>query len=183
MTKYLITTPEFYTQDACIFEKKLIAQIQKHKPEYILYRDKNNLRYQELASVFIRICKKFNGVKFFLHQEPLLAKEMRATGVHLNSTQFDKIEEAKSLGLEVIVSTHSLDEVKKVEKLGVDYVTYSPVFASPNKGEPKGIEDLKNVVEQTELKVFALGGIVEQKQIDGVSTTKAFGFASIRYFF
>jgi thiamine-phosphate pyrophosphorylase len=62
-------------------------------------------------------------------------------------------------------------------------VTYSPIFTTPNKGEPKGIEDLKDVLEITEIKIFALGGIVEDEQIKSISQTDSFGFASIRYFY
>ncbi|QOP41534.1 thiamine phosphate synthase [Sulfurimonas marina] len=183
MKKYLITSPEFYTQESETFAEKLEAQIQKHQPDFLLYRDKENANYAELAKTFIAVCKEHQGVKCFLHQDPLLAHQLDAGGVHLNSTQFDKIAKAKELGLEVIVSTHTHDEVNEVQSLGADYVTYSPIFPSPNKGIPKGIEDLKLIVKSLNIKIFALGGIVDKVQIKAVEDAKAFGFASIRYFF
>jgi len=103
--------------------------------------------------------------------------------VHLTSTQFDKIEYAKSLGLEVIVSTHTHDEVLQAQDLGADAVTYSPIFSSPGKGEPKGVEDLKELLNKCSVKVFALGGIVDEKQVSEIEKTQAYGFASIRYFY
>ncbi|MGD9969385.1 MAG: thiamine phosphate synthase [Sulfuricurvum sp.] len=63
-----------------------------------------------------------------------------------------------------------------------DAITYSPVFASPGKGEPKGLEDLKELVATINIPVFALGGIVTEEQIRAVETAGAYGFASIRYF-
>lgn len=183
MKKYLITSPEFYTQESETFAEKLSLQIQKHQPDFILYRDKENENYAALAKTFLDVCHKYEGLKAFIHQDFLLAKELGATGVHLNSTQFEKIAEAKELGLEVIVSTHTHDEVKEVQGLGADYVTYSPIFPSPNKGIPKGIEDLKLIVKSSNIKIFALGGIVDKAQIKAVEDAKAFGFASIRYFF
>lgn len=183
MKKYLITSKEFYTQDKTTFQQKVEAQIKKHQPDFLLYRDKENANYAEFAQTFLELSQKYSSLKFFLHQEPFLAKKLGACGVHLNSTQFEKIQAAKELGLEVIVSTHTHEEVEKAQNLGADYVTYSPVFHSPNKGEPKGIEDLKALIEKVKIKVFALGGIVEKKQIDEVSDAKAYGFASIRYFY
>lgn len=152
-------------------------------PSYALYRDKTNPNYEQLASEFVTICASFDGVKSFIHQDANLAHTLKADGVHLTSTQFEEIEHAKSLGLEVIISTHTHEEVLQAQKLGADAVTYSPIFASPNKGEPKGVEDLKELLNKCCVKVFALGGIVEQKQVQMVQEAGAYGFASIRYFY
>jgi len=61
-------------------------------------------------------------------------------------------------------------------------ITFSPIFTTPNKGEPKGIEVLREVISSLEIAVIALGGIVEQEQIKLCEEAGAFGFASIRYF-
>ena len=82
----------------------------------------------------------------------------------------------------MIISTHTHEEVLKAQKLGADAVTYSPIFASPGKGEPKGIEDLKELLKKCNIKVFALGGIVESSHIKAVEEARAYGFASIRFF-
>ena len=105
-----------------------------------------------------------------------------ADGVHLTSSQFGAIETAKAAGLYTVVSTHSVDEIAHAEALGADAVTYSPVFASPGKGTPKGLEDLNETAGKINLPVIALGGIVTPAQIDAVKAAGAAGFASIRYF-
>jgi thiamine-phosphate pyrophosphorylase len=129
----------------------------------------------------VKICKQ-NGVKPFLHTDVDLAQRLQADGVHLTSTQFEKILHAKELGLEVIISTHTYDEVLKAQSLGADYVTYSPIFTTPDKGEPKGVDDLKVLLNKCTVKVFALGGIVEEQHVETVEKSGVFGFASIRYF-
>ena len=151
-------------------------------PDFALYRDKGNENYAAEAQNFVQMCKPLSKLKAFLHQDCHLAAELGAVGVHLTSQQFDAIPKAKALGLEVVISTHTHDEVHIAEAMGADYVTYSPVFASPGKGEPKGVEDLKELVSMTDIKVFALGGIVTQEEIDKIQKTNAYGFASIRYF-
>lgn len=165
-----------------ISAKPSFLQLKKHLPAFALYRDKENKEYAFHAQNFIQMCKSIPNLKAFLHQDYLLAVSLNAVGVHLTSLQFDVIEKAKDLGLEVIISCHTIDEVQKAEKLGADYVTYSPIFDTPNKGEPKGVEDLKKLVESTPLKVFALGGIITQEHVNAVKKSGAYGFASIRYF-
>lgn len=156
--------------------------ISKYNPDFILYRDKENPNYHVEALKFVQLCLEVKNLKYFLHQDVDLAKKLGATGVHLTSSQFEKIEYAKSLNLEVIISTHSLEEVQIAQEKGADYVTYSPIFASPNKGEPKGIENLKTLLQKTDMNIFALGGIVEQKEVDLIKKSDVYGFASIRYF-
>lgn len=157
-------------------------QIQKSSPDFVLYRDKDNENYSLDAKQFVKSCKGFKDLKSFIHQDVDLAVKLGTDGVHLTSKQFGKINYAKSKHLEVIISTHSFDDVKKAQTLGADAVTYSPIFYTPNKGEPKGIDDLKKLVESVDIKVFALGGITSQKEIEEIEKTKAYGFASIRYF-
>lgn len=183
INKYLITSREFYTDTPAVFRSILHEQFVKHSPNYALYRDKSNQNYAAQAEHFVEVCSQFEGLKSFIHQKVDLAKELNATGVHLTSKQFDEIQKAKESGLEVIISTHTHEEVLKAQSLGADAVTYSPIFASPGKGEPKGIADLKELLNKCDIKVFALGGIVEQQQIKAVEEAGSYGFASIRYFY
>lgn len=162
--------------------KSCTKQLKEHIVDYALYRDKNNQNYAENAKDFIAICKEFTGVKAMIHQDVDLAHKLGADGVHLTSKQFNKITYAKSKDLYVIISTHTLDEVKTAKSLGADAVTYSPIFSTPDKGAPKGVEELKKVVQSVDINVFALGGITTQKEVDDVKKSKAYGFASIRYF-
>ncbi|MCK5294641.1 MAG: thiamine phosphate synthase, partial [Arcobacteraceae bacterium] len=111
-----------------------------------------------------------------------LAYSLKATGVHLTSTQFENIKDAKELDLKVVISCHTLDEVEKAIKYKADFITYSPIFNTPNKGEPKGVDILKDVVEKYDIDIIALGGIVTKKHIIQIEDTNCYGFASIRYF-
>jgi len=183
MQKYLITSQEFYGITPSSFRSKLHSQIKKHAPSYVLYRDKTNTHYDELAAVFADVCKGYEGLKCFVHQDVDLAKRLGVSGVHLTSAQFNEIKRAKSMGLFVIVSTHTKDEVLKAQELGADAVTYSPIFTSPGKGEPKGVEELKELLDICKIKVFALGGIVTKEHVEKIERSKAYGFASIRYFY
>ena len=82
----------------------------------------------------------------------------------------------------MVASAHSLQELHTIKKLGGDMATFSPIFATPNKGMPKGVRALKKVVRRSRLPILALGGIIRKKEVAQISRTKAAGFASIRYF-
>ncbi|MBN2816425.1 MAG: thiamine phosphate synthase [Campylobacterales bacterium] len=183
MHSYLITSQSFYSDTPRIFAQRLEEQIIKHKPDFMLLRDKETQNYEALAEEFLTISKRYPTIKAFLHREIELAFRLGAYGVHLSSDMLKEIEKAKALGLEVVVSTHTIEEVLFAQDAGADYVTYSPIFASPGKGEPKGINALRELLKRVSIKVFALGGIVTQEQIESIKSTGTYGFASIRYFY
>ena len=183
LQKYLITSREFYTDTPAIFRNIVHEQFSEHMPTYALYREKSNPNYDIQAAHFVEVCVQFENIKSFIHRDAELAKKLNATGVHFTSKQFDKIEEAKKMGLEVIISTHTHEEVLEAQRVGADAVTYSPIFSSPGKGEAKGIQDLEELLKKCKIKVFALGGVVDDTHVKQIEKTSAYGFASIRYFY
>lgn len=182
MKSYLITDPFFYGDDAHTLRHKLDSVLQQHFIDFICFRDKTTTLYPLLSETVIQKVREHSDAKILLHGDYVLAHRLGAHGVHLTSMQFDEIIEAKKLGLYVIISTHTHDEVEKAKKFGADAVTYSPIFYSPNKGNLKGLEDLKAIVDKIRIPIFALGGILSQEQINEIEATEAYGFASIRYF-
>ena len=183
MIKYLISDPKYYTNNEKKFEEVLINTLNKQNIDIACFRDKESGNFQDLAKIFIKICKEKNIKKILLNGDYLLAHELNASGVHLTSTQFDNISKAKKLGLYVIISCHTFEDIQKAINNQADAITYSPIFETPNKGTPKGIEALKEVVDKyPKINIIALGGIINEKQIEQISKTKTYGIASIRYF-
>jgi thiamine-phosphate pyrophosphorylase len=182
MNSYLITDPKFYSIESAAFSNNLENILSKHQPDFALYRDKENSQYVKSAALFLQICSQFKNTKALLHRDVKLASELGAYGVHLTSLQFDEIEKAKELGLYTVISCHSEKEMLEAEKRGADAVTYSPIFSTPGKGEPKGLEDLNERVAKISLPIIALGGITTDEQVKAVEKSGCYGFASIRYF-
>lgn len=182
MIQYLITDPKYYTSNPSTFKKVLTKAISTKKVDIACFRDKISTNTTELAKVFIDTCKKFNIETILINSNIELAQTINANGVHLTSTQFNKIQEAKEKGLFVIISCHTFEEIIQAQDNNVNMVTYSPIFTTPNKGEPKGCEELAQIIQQVKIPVIALGGILSDTQIAQIKQTKAQGFASIRYF-
>lgn len=182
MKSYLITDPAYYGTTPDALESILDLVYSHTLPDFALFRDKQTSDYPALAKTFIALSREYQIPRVLLHGDYALAHELKADGVHLTSTQFDAIAKAKALGLYVVISTHTGEEALRAQNLGADAITYSPIFPSPGKGEPKGLEDLKEIVAKIDIPVFALGGITTEEQIDAVGKCGAYGFASIRYF-
>ena len=183
MKRYLITSRQYYTDTPAVFRSILHERLALHHPDFVLYRDKFEPNYASMAEYAVQTCRAFEGIKAFVHQDAKLAKALGAEGVHLTSKQFDEIKKAKDMNLEVIVSTHSIEELHMVKELCADYATFSPIFATPGKGEPKGVEALAQAVEEVDIKIFALGGIVTPDDVKKIEPARPYGFASIRYFY
>ena len=183
MIKYLISDPKYYTNEEKRFEEILINVLNKQQIDIACFRDKESGNFEDLAKIFIKICKEKDIKKILLNGDYLLAHELNASGVHLTSTQFDNISKAKELGLYVIISCHTFENIEKALENQADAVTYSPIFETPNKGIPKGIKALNEVINKyPNINIIALGGIINDEQIEQISKMKAYGIASIRYF-
>lgn len=183
LKSYLITDPAYYSNNIVLFKENLTQALEKNKVDIACFRDKKSENFEELALIFVEVCKSFNIDKILINTDFNLAKKLKATGVHLNSKQFNKIKEAKKLGLYVVISCHESADIQKAKAFLADAITYSPIYKTPNKGEPLGIENFKEIVAlNSQVNIIALGGIINKKQIEEISKTKAYAFASIRYF-
>jgi len=168
MISYLITDPNHHYKSF-------------QNADFVCYRNKEKIDKAQAKSFLIQAKKE--GIKnIFLNEHYLLAKELGFDGVHLNSRQYIFVPEAKRRGLKVIISCHTEAEIEEAIRKKVDFITYSPIFETPNKGEAKGIEDLKKMVLRYNISIIALGGIVSDFHIEQIRESGAAGFASIRYF-
>jgi len=105
-------------------------------------------------------------------------------GVHLPFIRAAKLESrpissTKWLG----VSCHTLDEIKHAQAIGADFITISPVLHTATHPEvtPMGWDMFNDLVRQTNIPVYALGGMMDiyyQQALDA----GAQGIAGIRMF-
>lgn len=181
MLRYLITDPKYYTSDPQLFKIRLKTVLQAYKVDLVCLRDTRCENYRDLGFTCKEICDIF-GVNMIVHNDIKLAQEIDSYGVHINKAHYNHILDAKQSNHFVIASTHDLEEALYVQELGADAITYSPIFYTPHKGEPKGLEKLKEINDKINIHCFALGGIIEESQVQACKKVGVFGFASIRYF-
>lgn len=109
-----------------------------------------------------------------------------AHGVHLTTQSLPTRVVRAQVGdrLMIGVSTHSLEEVRRAEREGADFVVCGPVFETPSKqpyGPPLGLAAFAEIVRQTRLPVLGIGGI-DLTNFRRVLACGARGIAAIRLF-
>ncbi|MDP2682986.1 MAG: thiamine phosphate synthase [Deltaproteobacteria bacterium] len=103
------------------------------------------------------------GARLFINDRVDIAMAVNADGVHLGQNGFSARDSKRIFPKAAIgVSTHSLNEAKKAEDEGADFITLGPIFYTSSKadyGEPLGVEVIKRVRKEINIPVFAIGGI------------------------
>lgn len=135
-----------------------------------------------LSQELRNLTKEF-GAQLFINDRVDVAVAVDADGVHLGheSMPADAVRKIVGPNMLIGVSTHNLDEAKKAEVDGADFVTFGPVFSTPSKmayGAPVGIEALRIAKNNIRIPVFGIGGI-KQENVAEVVLTGADGIAII----
>ena len=123
------------------------------------------------------------GIPVIVNDDPELAAEVGAQGVHLGASDPAPAEARALLGQGAIigVTLHSLDELDRLDRSHIDYIAFGAIFHSPTKGDvpPVGtepIEILKRLAKGT--KIVAIGGI-DAGNVESVFDAGADGVAMI----
>ena len=153
--------------------------------DIIQLREKNILRpyITEIARPLADLCKN-NKVVFIINDDPVLAKELNADGVHLGQEDLKlfTVDEARKVmgqGKIIGLSASSVEEVRKAKLLDIDYIGFGPVFPTVVKESCVGTKDVQEVLEITKKRIFFLGGI-NLNNIDELLVKGAKNIAVIR---
>lgn len=153
--------------------------------DIIQMREKEKLR-PELVDLGIRLsglCKK-SDVIFIVNDDPLLAKEVGADGVHLGQDDVVKypVKAARQiLGKDKIIgiSTSSIEEVERAGAEEINYIGFGPIFSTAIKDNYIGTKDVEKVLAIARKPVFFIGGI-NMENIDNLLKEGAQNIALIR---
>ncbi len=133
--------------------------------DWIQIRDKG-LEARDLFELVQRVMVSTNA-KVIVNTRMDVAIAAGAHGLHLPAgspapSHFRKIAPVSFL---IGVSCHFIDEVKRAEDEGADYVLFGPVFAPISKSselEPRGLVGLREASLAVKIPVIALGGITKE---------------------
>ena len=119
-----------------------------------------------IARALVRLARKAR-VLLIINDDPYLALECEADGVHLGPDDCSLLEARRILGDEKIIGVSCGDviEARAAFKDGADYIGAGAVFSTLSKsdaGAPIGLENLRDVIAATPLPVAAIGGINSQ---------------------
>jgi thiamine-phosphate pyrophosphorylase len=131
----------------------------------VQYREKSasTRRMMEEARELRQLCRA-GGVPFIVNDRIDVALAVDADGVHVGQDDMPAPLARRLIGKRRIlgVSAADVDEARKAEEQGADYVGASPVFATPTKPDappPVGIDGLRRMAGAVSIPVVAIGGM------------------------
>ncbi len=130
------------------------------------------------AEEILALCRKFN-VPFVVDDDVELALECGADGVHVGQSDMEagrvreKIGPGKILG----VSACTVEEAKRAEACGADYLGVGAVFPTGSKDDAEDVshQTLKEICRAVNIPVVAIGGITR----DNVTRLAGTGIAGV----
>ena len=111
---------------------------------------------------FRRLANTYSAL-FIVNDDPHLALELAADGVHVGQDDIEPSEARRIVGPDAIIglSTHSRDQIDAAASQPIDYISVGPIWETPTKEgrPPTGLELIETAAETASLPWFAIGGI------------------------
>jgi len=116
-----------------------------------------------LGSCLAGLCRTAE-VAFIVNDDPLLARELDADGVHLGQEDLlvhPILQVRRLLGTSKIIgaSTHSLAQVRQAAASDVDYIAFGPIFPTHAKDYAIGTVAVREALRIASRPLFCIGGI------------------------
>lgn len=126
-------------------------------------KDKTQNELRKIGGELSRFCRE-NSTILIVNDDPELAKEISADGVHIGqSDSIDHpIEEIRGIiGRNRLIglSTHSLEQFREANESDVDYVSFGPIFPTKTKDYFIGTSEIENILRIALKPVVFIGGI------------------------
>ena len=130
----------------------------------VQYRNKTfTIAHFEEVAAIAKLCRS-TGVPFIVNDHILLAKAVRADGIHLGQEDASPRLACKILGPDAIVglSVHNLEELANSDLEACSYIGTGPAYPTRTKTDThavQGLQGLAVVAKATVLPMVAIGGI------------------------
>jgi len=159
---YFVTDPHLHRGYSVLEQVELAL---KGGVKIIQIREKNlpAQEYINIASDALKLTRSHNAF-LIINDAVEVVKSVGADGLHLGQDDMPLTEARAILGHDVIigVSVKTVEEVKKAERDGADYLAVNGVFPTQTKedlGYCPGLEGVSAVSRCTHLPIVGIGGI------------------------
>jgi thiamine-phosphate pyrophosphorylase len=117
----------------------------------------------QLGTELAGLCRQ-NGVLFIVNDDPRLAVDLDADGVHMGQEDLagcgvDAVRRIVGPHRVIGVSTHNPDQFRHTLALDVDYLAFGPIFPTRTTDYHIGTESITKVLDMSSKPVFFIGGI------------------------
>lgn len=182
----LLITPQ--CANSLNYFKKFSTILDSHKVHYAMYRCDAISFAKEFAlqckqhTIYAMLNTTLDTTKpLAILDSPILQS---FDGIHLKGAYFAHLDSIVRHYSGIIgFSAHSVEEVYRALQNGAHYCTLSPIFPTPDKPTPLGLDSLHSLSLEARKRTFALGGIISDLHIAQIASVECIkGFGSIRYF-
>lgn len=141
--------------------------------QVVQYRDKERSPEAQvnLARQIGQLCRQA-GATFLVNDNPQLAMDSLADGVHLGQGDCPVNDARRLLGPDKLigVSTHSVDQALKAQMAGADYIGIGSIFPTKTKDDIElvGLGTLSKVRRAVKIPLVAIGGISWANAADAI---------------
>jgi len=151
---------------------QIIREVLLGGANVIQIRDKTT-PFEEMVDVCRKIKPMFHefGASLIINDNPYLAREIDADGIHLGQEDMPVDIAREIVGKDKIIglSTHTKQQSILALYMDVDYIGLGPIFPTPTKKysfSPLGLEVLKWVSKEIPLPLVPIGGITSENILE-----------------
>lgn len=132
-------------------------------------KNKKGDELKELAKRVLLVCRKYN-VPLIINDDPELAKEIDADGVHVGQKDMSVLNARQLLGPDKIIgaTAKTIEQAKEAMKQGANYLGSGAVFGSTTKTDAVYMskELLNDICNSVDIPVVAIGGITAENMLE-----------------
>lgn len=162
-------------------EEQYFAQIEKIvglHPDSVILREKDltDEEYSVFAKKVKQICDT-EGIALYLHSQVKTALMLGCEAIHFSIPKLRENKNNLSHFSQISVSCHSIEDALEAQNAGATRIILGNIFETDcKKGLPgKGLDFLKEIVEQVDIPVYAIGGITRENIEEVIKTGAAGG--------
>ena len=183
LSLYYVLTDDYNDPLDIFIEKATRCLNQGHTLIQLRKKQCSTEQYYDYAIALIELASSYQA-RVVLNATPEFCSAFPVAGVHLTSQRLMQLQQ-RPLDSNHLVSAacHDLQQLQHAEKIGVDFVTLSPVLPTATHPEnlPLGWYQFASWHQVMDLPVYALGGM-EAKLLKMAQAQGAYGIAAIRAF-
>ena len=121
-------------------------------------KDLDQTLFTFMAQMCRKLCVNYRA-ELLINGRPKMAQRLAIGGLHFpeSALEEDTLPEFSLMGF----SVHSLENAKRAEALGANYLVYGSLFSTASHSEiaPVGLDELRKVTQAVSCPVYAIGGI------------------------
>ncbi len=162
LSLYLVTDRSLSMGRSLLF---IVEEAVKGGVTIVQLREKNcsSREFYQLAVQLKNILQPYH-VPLIINDRIDISQAVNADGVHIGQSDIPAGIARTILGKDKIIglSVENIQQAYEANKMDIDYIALSPVYATPTKtdtNKPLGLEGVKNITSVTKFPAVAIGGM------------------------